>query len=276
MTARASLPCALLLACLAVPALAAPLKLGIMEAQRGEASRFDALKQYLSTKGVDIEVVGFEGYSDAARQFAAGSIDAMFAGSGVAAAMIIKGLADPVARPLGVGGYSTYHAVIIALRGSPPFKGDPRYFAGKRVACAALASSGEIFLRALGKNDSVTAINHGAALDAVNSGVADVAVVKDRVWEKVRSRYPTLEQVGEDAGENPDNTLIASKKTPPALVERLRAALLSIKDDPGEKARAARTALGLTMFIPTSVADFDHTLDLLRRAGVTRDFDFVF
>lgn len=268
---------ALLVAAAWGDARAAELKIGIVQAQAGEARKYQPLLEYLAKQGVPAAFVTAPDYRAAADMFANGGVDAMFGGSGIAGSMILKGLADPLVRAIAADGTSTYRAVVVAPKGSLAFRGVAEDFAGKRVICAALASAGEFFVHSLGPPRAASilkAASHGAALDALSRGQADVAVVKNHVWEKEKRKYPALEKVGEDTGENPDGSLVVSKKVSPDTARVLAASLLALGADRSAGAAAAKAALGITGYVAAADADYAHTLALLKRAGVTREFAF--
>ncbi len=276
-----SIVVALVLNGFAVSAQAEQFKLVIMQDEKGAAQKYAPLADYLKTKGVDVTLVGAPDYVKAAQMFAAGEADGMFSGSGVAGIMLIKGLANPVVRPVGKDGNSTYWAVVIAPTGAAKFTGSAAYFAGKRVILTSLASAGENYFYSLPEARSVKttlmkAASHGAAIDALSKGAADVAIVKNRVWDKEKNKYPNLAMVGEDNGANPDSTLIVSKKANAATVKKVSNALLGLKGDTSAGAGAARDSLNASEFIVTTNADFKHTLELLKRAGVDASFQFAF
>jgi len=252
--------------------------IGLMQSQGGEAAKYAPLVDYLKAKGVEVSLKGYSNYTDAAMKFANGEVDAMFSGSGVAGAMIIKDLAVPILRPVTKEGWSTYWAVIVAPKGSPKFTGDPKYFDGKKIICSALASSGEFYARSiLGKDrELMEAASHGAALSALEKGMADIAIVKNRVWDGglKEGKYPSLEKVGQDEGENPDGTLIIAKQANSGTVAKIRQALMDVNDDTSDGARAIKKEMNIMGFVPTSLDDFKHTLKLIEKAGVTKDFDF--
>ena len=259
----------------------ASFRIAIMQERKGAAADFRPLLDYLEKNGTPATFVSAVSYPHAARMFADGSVDGMFSGSGVAGCMIIKDLARPVVRPVNAEGWSTYRAVVIAPEGSPRFVQNPDYFEGKRVICCGLASSGEFYFRSIMGGDFrgatlLMAASHWAAVDALSRGAADVAIVKDRVWDKVKSNYGTLVRVGEDPGENPDGTLIVSKTTDPKTVEGISTLLLGIESDPSPEAAAVKKALNIRGYLPTTVEDFKTTIRILRQAGVDKDFDFAF
>lgn len=256
-------------------------KLVIMQDEKGAAQKYAPLASYLKTKGVDVTLVGAPDYVKAAQMFAAGEADGMFSGSGVAGIMLVKGLANPAVRPVGKDGNSTYWAVVIAPTGATKFTGSSDYFAGKKVMFTSLASAGEIYFHSLPgakgvKANLMKAASHGAAIDALSKGVADVAIVKNRIWDKEKSKYSNLAVVGEDNGANPDNTLIVSKKAKTDTVKKVSSALLGLKADSSTEANAVRDSLNINEYITTTNADFKHTLELLKKAGVDASFQFAF
>lgn len=275
---------AVLLAALAVvaaagPANAADLRIAIVQAQAGDARKYQPLLEYLGAQGVSASFVTAPDYRTAADLFAAGKVDAMFGGSGIAGTMMVKGLAAPLVRTDAVDGANTYYAVVVAPKGSPRFTGEASYFDGKKVIFSALASAGEFYVHSLGKMRPAAlmkAASHGAALDALARGQADVAVVKNHVWDREKAKYADLAQVGSDTGANPDGSLIVSTKLPAATSARLSAVLLGLGKDGSPTAAAARDALKIKGYLPAVEQDFAHTIAMLRRAGVTPGFAFAF
>lgn len=96
------------------------------------------------------------------------------------------------------------------------------------------------------------------------------------MWDGSEDKYAGLEQVGRDSGKNPNGTLIVSKKANPSVVNKVKAALLAIKDDTSPEALAVKESLGASEYITTTSSDFDHTLALLRSAGVDKSFSWSF
>jgi len=263
---------------LGVPwAVAEGLKLGIMQAQSGDAAKMEVLQSYLKTQGVDVELVGFSSYPEAARRFGAGDMHAMFAGSGIAGTLLIREVAEPLVRPVTSKGHSTYWAVVLAPKDAPKPGADlGKYLAGKKVICNSLASAGEFFARAHGKKDLMLAASHGAAVDALARGAADVAIVKNRVWDASKDKYPMLGEVARDAGENPDNALMISVRAPKDQVQALKKALLAFKKASSPQAQAVRDQLGVAEYRVTTRKDFGSTLKLLKKVGITKDFSYSF
>ena len=259
----------------------AEFKICLMQEKKGAAAKFRPLLNYLIKKGVKASFVAAKTYPQAAKMFAEGKVDGMFSGSGIAGCMIIKGLAYPVVRPVSNAGWSTYWAVVLAPTGSARFTQNAEYFDNKRVIFCGLASSGEFFYRAVRGDKEINAktlnaSSHGAAIGALDRGIADVAIVKNRVWDSVKGKYELIDRVGEDPGENPNMALIVSKKADPKIVEQISTILLGLKNDNSPEAEAVKEKLGITDFIKTTTNDFRFTIPLLKRAGVDESFDFVF
>ena len=256
-------------------------KICLMQEQKGAAAKFRPLLDYLKNKGVKASFVAAKTYPQAAKMFADGKVDGMFSGSGIAGCMIIKGLAYPVVRPVSSGGWSTYWAVVLAPEGSARFTQNAEYFRDKRVIFCGLASSGEFFYRAIKGDQEINAktlkaSSHGAAIDALDRGAADIAIVKNRVWDSVKGKYDGIARVGEDPGENPNMALIVSKKADEKIVERISTILLGLKNDNSPEAEAVKEKLGITGFVKTTANDFKFTIPLLKKAGVDTSFDFSF
>lgn len=247
--------------------------------------KYEALSAYLRGANPllgDIKLRIAKNYPEAVRLFAAGDVEGMFSGSFVASVFIAKGLARPVARPLGESGSSTYRASIVAKSGAAPFAGLAD-FKGRRVAYCRLASAGEVFVRSLlgpgEKPESVftpvPADSHRAALEALASGAADYAVVKDDVFTP--AAYPGLEVVGSDPGEHPDNTLIMPGAAFEKFGSMISRVLLGLEADTSPRAEAVKRAFRCTGFVATAGADFAPTFTLLRKAGIdVKTFDFTF
>jgi len=256
-------------------------KICIMQEKKDSAAKLRPLLNYFSKNGIDTSFIAARSYSDAAKMFSNGEVDGMFSGSGIAGCMIIKGLADPIVRPVSNEGWSTYWALVLAPKGSPRFTQNPDYFRNKRVIFCSLASSGEFFYQAIQRKAKIDvtimkASSHGAAIDALSRGRADIAIVKNRVWDKVKDKYENIIRVGEDPGENPDGTLIVSNNSDPAVVEKIAALLIGLKDDDSPEANAVKEKLKIIGYIKTTINDFRFTIPLLKKAGVDRHFNFAF
>jgi ABC-type phosphate/phosphonate transport system substrate-binding protein len=271
-------------ACLSfVPAIgtAESIKIAIMQDDKDASQRFTPLVTYLAKKGIMAHLVVASHYPAAARMFASGEVDAMFSGSGVAGSMIIMDLATPLVRPVAADGTSTYWAVVLGKKDTAKFDGACSFFSGKKVLFTALASSGEFFYYSLPdarkvKSTIVKAASHGAAIEILAKGGADVAIVKNRIWDKQKANYSSIAAVGEDNGENPDNTMIVGKKADQKTAAKVAAALLALKDDQSPEAGMVLNKMQIQGFKKTTTDDFKHTLAMLKKAGVDKSFSFAF
>ena len=278
---------ALILATASVALAADTLHFVIMSSEdpKKEGPKYAALAEYLKagSPGIgDIQLRVAKDYTEAAKLFQGGEVDGMFSGSFVAGIFIKKEVAKPIARPVLASGATTYKAVIIAKEGTKPFAGIGD-FRGKKVAYTLLASSGEAFVRGLlpaGEKPEnvytpVPAASHLIAINAVQSGAADYAVVKNMVWDP--AKFPGLALVGEDKGENPNNTLIMSNAAAGKHGEDIKRLLLKLEADTGAQAAEVKKLFGIKAFIPTTSADFSHTFEIFEKANINaKTFDFKF
>ena len=256
------------------------LKIGIMQDQEGSVKKYAPLVSYFETRGIKVSFINTQSYSEAALMFAQAKADAMFSGSGIAGTMIMKRVAKPIVRPLSKEGTSTYWTVILAQKGSAKYTESADYFSGKKVSFCSLASSGEFYLHAIGghktASELIQANSHESAIDLLANGTTDIAIVKNRVWDRVKNKYPDIEVVGSDTGENPDGTLIVSKIVSPKLSEKVTSILLGLMEDSSPEARMVKDQMNILGFIQITMDNFRYTLALLREAGVSRSFNFTY
>jgi ABC-type phosphate/phosphonate transport system substrate-binding protein len=255
------------------------------EDPKKEGPKYAALAEYLKAGNPligDVQLRVAKDYPEAAKLFAGGEVEGMFSGSFVAGIFIKQEVAKPIVRPVLNSGATTYKAYIIAKEGTKPFSGIAD-FRGKRVAYTLLASSGEAFVRGLlaaGEKPEdvytpVPAASHLIAINAVQSGAADYAVVKNMVWDP--AKFPGLALVGEDKGENPNNTLIMSNAAAEKHGEGIKRQLLKLESDAGSQAAEVKKLFGIKGFIPTTSADFAHTFELFEKARINpKTFAFSF
>jgi len=256
------------------------LRIAVMEDMQGATEKYQPLQKYLSTKGIKMELVETPNYTAAAEIFLRGKADAMFSGSGIAGTMIIKNVAKPIARPLFKNGNSTYWAVILALKGSDKYTNSADYFNGKKVTFCAEASSGEFYFHSIGghktASEMIEAASHEDAIHALSKGNADVAIVKNRVWSKLKDKYPNLEVIGVDNGEYPDGTLIKSIIMSSELSKKVASIMVALMEDNSRAAQKVKDTMNILGFIKTTEDDFSHTFELLKKAGVNKNYNFKF
>jgi ABC-type phosphate/phosphonate transport system substrate-binding protein len=240
-----------------------------------EEARYAALSRYISAREKKIEKVELkvaEDYRHATRLFVSGEVDGMFAGSFVAAVFIRKGIARPLMRPLLTDGTSSYRALVITRKGYAHFNGIGD-LKGRTVAYCALASAGEVFVRALLGSEAepedfftpVVTASHADAIKAVEDGKADYAIVKNLVWDE--EKHLGLKAVGGDSAENPNMTLILNNDAYANWGVAVRKVLLRLEFDLAKDAELVKDAFGLRGFIDTPPSSFEHTFELLDKAG---------
>ncbi|MFA4915498.1 MAG: PhnD/SsuA/transferrin family substrate-binding protein [Syntrophales bacterium] len=260
------------------PAFSKTIKIAVIQDKHTEGSTYLLLQDYLKSKNIDAMLYSYGSYLLAAKNFEKGVVDIMFTGSGIAGWMIIKNIAYPVVRPVAKEGWSTYSAVIIAPAGSSHFTGELSALKGKRIAACELASSGEFFVRSLlgDESDLVITESHSDALEKLKSGVVDIAVIKNRVWDVLKKKYPGFEQISGDKAEHPNGTLMASYNADKNIIKKLKTLLLGFENDRSPQAMRIKTAMNIKGFILTQEKDFEQTLALLKKAGISERSEFVF
>ncbi|MBF0483118.1 MAG: PhnD/SsuA/transferrin family substrate-binding protein [Candidatus Omnitrophica bacterium] len=250
-----------------------------------EAHKYAFLADYIKTNvsGIDdIKLETAQDYPMAVDMFKSGAVDGMFAGSFVAAVFIKKGYAVPVVRPVSNEGVSTYKAIVVARTGTPVFNGLSD-LKNKNVAYCALASSGEVFVRGLTEGENPNKFltpqitsNHISAIRAVINQRADYAIVKNLTY-KNGNEFPGTVQVGEDSAENPNNTMILTKKTYEKYGKSIEEALTQLETQSSPTAQNLKESFKAKGFIKTTEQDFEHTFALMEKAKVnplTFNFDW--
>lgn len=262
---------------LAGPALsfAQPFRIALLESEEGASEKYLPLVKYLKKKGIDASFVPAKNYIHVSKMFESDQADGMFSSASIAGVLIIKDVALPVVRPVTRHGWSTSWAVVVGAKGSPKFEENAAYFNGKNVAFTSFDLSGDFFYRAIqGIADSdvkvVTEESHVEAVEAISRGVADVAIINNRVWDKIKAKYAGLEIVGEGSGKNPERTLVFSKKTDVSTSARVKEILLALERDKSAEAKAVKTGLDIKGYAETTLEDFSYAISILEKAGVSK------
>lgn len=166
-------------------------------------------------------------YPEILDAFTSKEMSMVYAGSFVQAIIAARKLGTPLAQ--NVDGKELYAGVMIYKAGQNPqsiLSGSPA-----QIAYAIGASSGESAAKAAtGGKASLGVNSHAAAVQALVSGRAQAAMVKDAWWQSNQASYPGLkmyEVPGVSARKNPDNVLTASSEVPAVLADKLKAAVLS-------------------------------------------------
>lgn len=246
------------------------IKIAVIQDKKTESSEYRLLKAYLNRKGIKPVLYSYNSYPLASKNFQNGVVNIMFTGSCIAALMIKGKIAYPVVRPIDPNGVSTYSAVIIGPAGANESDDILSLLKGKKIAACELASSGEIFVRAdlLPDCQMVLTKSHSDALEKLRRHEVDYAVVKNTVWNASKKKFPQLKQIGSDARQHPNGTLIASFQADRKKIQDLKKALLDLEGDNSPEAVAFKLGTNIQGFIDTRETDFQDTFALLKKAGM--------
>ena len=205
----------------------------------GWASKTDQAKtitKALSEKsGIEISPRIAKSYPEILTSFATGENNLVYVGSFVQAIIKARGLGTALVQS--VNGEELYSGIMIYPKGHDPetiLKNNP-----EKIAYALGASSGESTAKAA--TDGKAAIgtkSHAESVNAIKSGTAAAAVVKNWWWQANQVNYPNMaaynipscSKVG-----NPDNVLTASHALPQEARDKITAAALQSKEAFGAK-----------------------------------------
>jgi len=181
----------------------------------------------LGASGVTVEPRVARNYPEILDAFSAKGSNLTYAGSFVQAILAAK--KQGVALVQAIDGKQLYGSWMVYPKG-----GNPTAILAEspaKIAFAKGASSGETGAKAAtGGKASVATANHAAAVEAVKSGKAAAAFVKNWWWEANKAKYPDFEVhrvPGVSDLKNPDNVLTASKHVDAGVRGKLKAAALA-------------------------------------------------
>lgn len=165
-------------------------------------------------------------YSEILDAFASKDKNLVYAGSFVQAVIMARKLGTPLVQ--NVDGNELYAGIMIHKIGQDPqtiLTSSPA-----TIAYAIGASSGESVAKAATAGKAAVGVNsHAAAVEAVLTGKAQAAVVKDGWWKSNQAKYPgfaAYEIPRHSIKKNPDNILTASSSVPAGLAEKFKAAAI--------------------------------------------------
>jgi ABC-type phosphate/phosphonate transport system substrate-binding protein len=217
------------------------------------SERATTIAQALSTSGAKVTPKIANNYPEILSAFSTKGANLVFVGSFVQAILSVKGEGFPLAQA--ADGKEYYGAWMVFPKGADPaaiLKESPG-----QIAFAKGASSGESGAKAAtdGKA-SVARATHDAAVEAIRTGKAKAAFVKNWWWEANKGKHPDLDVYkipGISDAKNPDNVLTASRWVDEPLRAKLKAAALG-----------APSAFGAKAVHPFE-GDFGFTIGLMRR-----------
>ncbi|TLM68460.1 MAG: phosphate/phosphite/phosphonate ABC transporter substrate-binding protein [Deltaproteobacteria bacterium] len=177
--------------------------------------------------GADVKPRVANSYAEILDAFGGKEMNLVYAGSFVQAIIVARKMGTALVQ--NADGKELYAGVMIYKA-----EDDPQQILASSpgaIAYAIGASSGESCAKAAtGGKASIGVLSHGAAVEALVSGKAKAAMVKDGWWQSNKDKYKGLKvyevpKVSEK--KNPDNVLTASSEVPAALADKIKAAALS-------------------------------------------------
>lgn len=180
-----------------------------------------------------------------------------YVGSMVAAVIWSRRLAQPLFQAL--DGHHLYAGVMIFPRGRDPreiLRDDP-----EAIAYNIGYTSGEVCAKAAsGGRASLGVTSFAASADAVRSGKAKAAFVKDFWWDENKRNFSKLDSAflpGISESKNPDNVMLVSVLVAPEV----RAMIL-------DAAYHSPHLFNANLVVPFDSSSLDHTLSLMKKAGI--------
>jgi len=208
--------------------------------------------------GLEIKPRVANSYPEILDAFASKEMNLVYAGSFAQSIIIARKLGTALVQS--VNGKELYAGIMIYKADQDPQKilaSSP-----SAIAYAIGASSGESSAKAAtGGKAALGVNNHSAAVDAVLSGKAQAAFVKDSWWQANQGNYKglkTYEVPKISEKKNPDNVLSVSSEVPTAVVGKIK-----------EAALASATAFGPTVSIkPFSNSQLNFSLNLMMQGNI--------
>lgn len=249
--------------------------------------RFRPLSAYLSERtGRTVRFTMLARYGNILDSFERRHLDGAFFGSFTGALAIQRLGIEPLARPVDLGGRSTYAGYIFVRKDSGI--ANAAGMRGKRFAFVEKATSaGYLFplayLHAQGIKDvdaflgaSYFTGSHDASVYAVLQGKANIGAAKDTVYDWLRTVEPRIDKelvVLAKSAEFASNGLGVRKDMDPSLKAKLRSLLLQLHES--AEGRKVLEPLRAKRFTEARVEDYQSVLDEAEKAGIDiRKYEF--
>ena len=245
-----------------------------------QMERFKPLSSYLSEHtGRTVRFTILTRYGNIIEGFERRHLDGAFFGSFTGALAIQKLGIEPLARPVELGGRSSYAGYIFVRRDSGIE--NAAGMRGKRFAFVEKATSaGYLFplayLHARGIKDvdaflgaSYFTGSHDAAIYEVLQGAANIGAAKDTIYDWLRTVEPRIDKelvVLAKSAEFASNGLGVRKDMDPSLKAKLKSLLLHLHES--AEGRKVLESLRAKHFIETRVEDYQSVFDEAGKAGV--------
>ncbi|MGC2063685.1 MAG: phosphate/phosphite/phosphonate ABC transporter substrate-binding protein [Thermodesulfovibrionales bacterium] len=226
-----------------------------------------------------INLIVIPDYGSFTDDFLTTGMDAAFLGSYSYAILHAQSGVEPLARPEGPDGLSTYHGVIFTrkdsgIRTAADMKAKRFVFVDKVSAAGYLLPL--VYFKKNGIEDYrsyfkewYVAGTHDDAIYDVLDGKADIGAAKSTVLATLAKTDPRVLselEVLEVSPEFPENALCIRRELDASLKAALKMALLTMHQDP--RGREVLNKFGAGRFIETSDTDYQPLYQYIRRAGI--------
>lgn len=246
-----------------------------------QKKRYKPLADYLSRSlGRKVKTKVLDSYDAVYSELLQNKVDAAFFGSLSYVVMKSKVDLEPIARPLGKDGISTYKGLIFSVRGRG-VTDDVSTWKGKRIALVHKSTTaGYIFpryhlhkkgVRSLENYFSkvIYAGSHDAAILSVFTGDADIGCASDRIFNQLTGENPLMRErliILASSAPVPADILGIRKGLDNTLKERLRVSLMNMENTP--EGKEVLSTLGAVRFIETKMSEFGPIVEMLNTLGL--------
>jgi len=247
-----------------------------------QKKRYQPLQEYLSTAiGRPVVFKLLDNYQVIFSEIIEHRVEGAFFGSMNGAIAQLQGGVEILARPVDLGGVSTYTGVLFTKLDSGITK-DPKTWKGKRIALVnKVTTAGYLFplslLRLSGYQRAPEAYfkqmtftgSHDAAILAVFNGESDFGACKNTVYEEYTKLHPEIQRnltVLATSAPVPSNGLGVRPDLDPELKRRLREALIAMNSR--EDGQRALRQFQVQRFVATGATDYEPVFTMARQAGI--------
>ena len=245
-----------------------------------QKKRYKPLLGFLSKElGVPIEIKILSRYGNIIDNFNDLGLDGAFFGSFTGAMAIQKLGVEPLARPLYIGGASTYYGMVFVKKGSGIRTAED--MRGKQLVVVDRATTAGYLLplayfKALGIDDYKIWFEeyyfsgtHEDAINDVLNGRADIGAAKNTVFYRMATENNQVSKELEILATSPHvpaNGLAVKNDLPEELKDRLQRLLLGMHNS--NRGREVLDGLTIEKFIETNEADYQPVLDYATNIGL--------
>lgn len=243
-----------------------------------QIERYQPLVHYLSERtGFEVRLTVLSTYQSILTGFISEKMDAAFFGSFSYILAHQKLGVQSIARPVGLNGKSTYHGLIFVrkdsrIRSINDMRGKRFAFASKDTTAGYLLPlayfrQARVDYKTYFTETYFTGTHEDAIRDVLDRK-ADVGAAKSTEFDRLAADDPRIRTdllILAKSPEMPENSLAVRRGIDPVLVEKLKAVLFAMDQDP-EGARILQQ-FGAHRFIETAESDFKPVYEYARSAG---------